>query len=181
LVVENLNNFSVTASGGGTITLGGNSELHATGTGSAQTVFNWTPGSSLSCITCANTLAQPAETTTYTVVGTDTNGCSASDTVSVIVIEDYTIFTPNAFTPNGDGNNDYFQIFGNLAGINYIDIKIFDRWGEKVFESEEPTFKWDGTYKGVLQAPQVFAYEMKIVFNDGHSDLLKKGSITLIR
>ena len=181
VIIDNLNNFSVSATGAATITLGGNTELHVTGTGSAQTAFSWTPGGSLSCVTCASNLAQPAETTTYTVVGTDTNGCSASDTVSVIVIEDYTIFTPNAFTPNGDGNNDYFQIFGNLAGIHSIAIKIFDRWGEKVFESEEPTFKWDGTYKGVLQAPQVFAYEMKIVFQDGHSDLLKKGSITLVR
>ena len=179
--IENMNQFNVSASGGGTITLGQTSELHAGSSGSAQTIYNWTPAGSLSCNSCSNTLSQPAETTTYTVVGTDTNGCVASDTVSVIVIEDYTVFTPNAFTPNGDGNNDYFQIFGNLAGIHSIEIKIFDRWGEKVFESEDPGFKWDGTYKGVLQSPQVFAYEMKIVFQDGHSDLLKKGSITLVR
>ena len=179
--IENLNNFSVNAIGGGTIKLGSSIEISATGTGSNQTIFNWSPGSTLSCTTCANSMAQPAETTLYTVVGIDTNGCVASDTVSVYVNEDHTVFVPNAFSPNGDGNNDYFQMFGNLAGIHSLEIKIFNRWGEKVFESENPDFKWDGTYKGVLQNPCVFVYEMKIVFQDGHSDGLRKGSITLVR
>ena len=179
--IDNLNTFSVNALGGGTIKLGSSIEVSATSTGSNQTVFNWSPGSTLSCTTCANSMAQPAETTLYTVVGVDTNGCVASDTVSVYVNEDYTVFVPNAFSPNGDGNNDYFQMFGNLAGIHSIEIKIFNRWGEKVFESENPDFKWDGTYKGVLQNPCVFVYEMKIVFQDGHSDELRKGSITLVR
>ena len=169
------------ASGGGTIVLGAAVELNATSDGSNQTVYNWTPGSTLSCTACPNTMAQPVETTIYTVVGTDTNGCMASDTVSVSVIQDHDIWVPNAFTPNGDGNNDVFQIYGNKAGIHSIEVKIFDRWGEKVFESENPDFEWDGTYKGVLQNINVFVYEMKIVFNDGHVNALKKGSITLIR
>ena len=179
--IENLNSFNVHASGGGTIVLGGSVELNATGDGSNQTVYSWSPGASLSCIICPNSMAQPVETTIYTVVGTDTNGCVASDTVSVQVIEDHTIWVPNAFTPNGDGNNDVFKVYGNKAGIHSIEVKIFDRWGEKVFESENPDFEWDGTYKGVIQNINVFVYEMKVVFNDGHVNVLRKGSVTLIR
>ena len=94
---------------------------------------------------------------------------------------DYAVFIPNAFTPNGDGKNDYFQIYGNLAGVEYVEAMIFNRWGEKVFESHDYNFQWDGTYKGVLQDPQVFVYQIKFAFLDGHVEPLKTGSITLLR
>ncbi len=93
-------------------------------------------------------IPQPGQSTLYTVVATDTNGCIAQDTVSVDVIADHTTFTPNAFSPNGDGNNDFWQLYGNLAGIRTFQLLIFDRWGEKVFDADVPDFKWDGTYKG---------------------------------
>jgi gliding motility-associated-like protein len=179
--IENLNTFFVTASGGGTVTLGQTTELHATSTGSALTTYSWTPTHSLSCAECANTVALPGQFTIYTVVGTDTNGCVAQDTVSVDVIEDHTVFAPNAFSPNDDGNNDYFQLFGNLPGLKNLSIMIFDRWGEKIFESDDINFKWDGTYKGEKVQPNVYVYVLKLVFLDGHSDNTKKGSITIVR
>ncbi|MDB5282671.1 MAG: large protein, partial [Bacteroidota bacterium] len=91
------------------------------------------------------------------------------------------IFVPNAFSPNGDGNNDYFQMFGNTAGIHSMNIMIFDRWGEKVFESDETDFKWDGVYKGAKMQPAVFVYVMKVTFIDGRDSRLMKGSLTLVR
>ncbi len=179
--ITNLNTFNVTASGGGTITLGETSELHVTGTGSPQTTYSWTPVFGMNCTTCNDVIVQPGQTTLYTVVGIDTNGCEAQDTVTVNVIEDHTIFAPNAFTPNGDGNNDYFELFGNKAGIKKFNIMIFDRWGEKVFESEETDFKWDGVYKGQLLPPSVCVYVMKAVFLDGHNEKIYKGSLTIVR
>ncbi len=180
-IISNMNSFTVHASGGGTITLGQTIELHATTTGSAQTVFNWTPTYNLDCPTCADITVQPGQSTTYTVVGKDVNGCVAQDTVSVNVIADHTIFTPNAFTPNGDGNNDFFQMFGNLDGIRKFSIMVFDRWGEKVYDSEQVDFKWDGTYKGELLPPSVCVYVMKAVFLDGYNEKVFKGSITILR
>ncbi len=179
--IVNLNTFTVTASGGGTVTLGESVELHATSTGSNQTTYTWTPATGLSCVECANTVSRPGQYTLYTVIGIDSNGCKAEDTVSVDVIQDHTFFTPNAFTPNGDGNNDFFQLYGNLAGIAKIDVMIFDRWGEKVFEAEEPTFQWDGIYRGQPLPPGVYVYSIKITHLDGKSGPIHKGSITLMR
>ncbi len=179
--VVNLNSFDVTASGGGTVTLGETAELHVTSSGSDGVVYSWTPVFGTDCNTCTDVTVQPGQTTLYTVVGTDTNGCQAQDTVSVNVIDDHTIFPPNAFSPNGDGNNDVFQLFGNLAGIKKFNIMIFDRWGEKVFEANEATFSWDGTYKNEKLPPSVCVYVMKAVFLDGYNEKIYKGSITILR
>ncbi len=179
--VTNLGTFSINATGGGTITLGQTADLHVTTTGSAQTVFNWTPTFGMDCSTCTDVTVQPGHSTLYTVIGIDTNGCEAIDTVSVTVIEDHTVYTPNAFSPNGDGNNDVLQLYGNLAGIKKFNIMIFDRWGEKVFEANEPTFTWNGIYKGELLEPTVCVYVMRAVFLDGHNEKVFKGSITILR
>jgi gliding motility-associated-like protein len=135
----------------------------------------------MDCATCPDVNVQPGQSTTYKVVAIDVNGCEAEDTVSVEVIDDYTLWTPNAFTPNGDGNNDFFQAFGNLAGISKFEVLIFDRWGEKVFESNDTGFQWDGIYKGELMQPGVYVFIIKSTFLDGHREKLKKGSVTLVR
>lgn len=181
LEIENTHQFSVDATGGGTVTLGQTVQLQAVSTGSLQVSYQWIPATGVVCAGCANTAALPVTYTVYTVLASDTNGCTAQDTVSADVIEDYTVFTPNAFTPNGDGNNDYFQFYGNAAGLKYINIMIFDRWGEKLYEADEPTFKWDGMYKGELVPPGVYVYVMKLVFINGHADEIHKGSLTVIR
>lgn len=88
------------------------------------------------------------------------------------------VFIPNTFTPNGDGNNDLFLIYGQ--DIKTVDLKIFNRWGELVFESNNQFVGWDGTYKGVLQNPAVFTYYATITFlNDKKAE--RKGSVTLLR
>jgi gliding motility-associated-like protein len=180
-MIVNLNQFTVDASGGGIVTLGQPVSLNAISNGSPFVTYSWSPSQTIECSRCANTVALPTTYTTYTVLATDTNGCTAQDTVSAKVIDDYTVFTPNAFTPNADGNNDYFRFYGNTAGLKYINIMIFDRWGEKVFEADDPHFKWDGIYKGEPVPPGVYVYVMKLVFLNGHADKIHKGSITVIR
>lgn len=179
--VINLNQFSVDATGSTTLTLGETANLNAVSTGSNQTAYNWTPTFGLTCANCPFITVQPGQTTTYTVVAVDTNGCTAQDTVTVEVIADHTVFTPNAFTPNGDGNNDVFQLFGNKAGIKYLNIMIFNRWGEKIFEGTDAEFSWDGTYKGETVEPDVYVYVMKIVHLDGKTQKVFKGSLTVLR
>jgi gliding motility-associated-like protein len=99
-------------------------------------------------------------------------------TVSVVVC-DQSIYIPNAFTPNGDNINDLFQIFSALP-LKYFDLKVFDRWGEKVYESEDETTGWDGSYKGAKEPSGIYTYEATIVSINGES-ANKKGSLTLIR
>ncbi|MBL0308417.1 MAG: gliding motility-associated C-terminal domain-containing protein [Bacteroidetes bacterium] len=180
-VISNSDAFHVNASGGGTIKLGESTELSAVATGSNQTTFSWTPTQTLECASCNHSVARPLENTLFTVVAIDTNGCMAQDTVSVIVIDDYNLFAPNVFTPNGDGNNDVFQLFGNLESIHTISVTIFDRWGEKVFESENPHFQWDGIYKGEFLQPGIYPYLLKVVRVNGRSESLQRGSITLLK
>jgi gliding motility-associated-like protein len=99
----------------------------------------------------------------------------------VNVIPNYDVFIPNAFTPNGDGENDYWQIFGNLSAFKQVEIALFNRIGEKVFESKDAYFKWDGTYKGEKVPPGVYVYYAKFVWLNNHSDNKYTGSVTIIR
>ena len=174
--------LSVEAGADDTINLGGTATLIAVPTPAANDIsYYWEPDYRLSCNTCQVTLAAPLQTITYIVNVKDTNGCQASDSVTVHVIPNYDLYVPSAFTPNGDGINDYFEIFGNKSAWNFVDIKIFDRWGEKVFESNDLYFQWDGTYRGQIQQPDVFVYILTVGYIDGHSTGVLKGSITLIR
>jgi gliding motility-associated-like protein len=97
------------------------------------------------------------------------------------VIPDYQIYVPNAFTPNGDGFNDIFEIYGKKNLWKEMSMIIYNRWGEKVFDTNDSQFGWDGTFHGVLQNPQVYVYELRITFINGYAMPLQKGSITLIR
>ena len=87
------------------------------------------------------------------------------------------IFVPNAFTPNNDGKNDIVKVFGNY--INNIDFRIFNQWGQLIFQTTDPTQGWDGKHKGKLQPVGVYAYILKVVRQDG-TVVNKKGSINLI-
>ena len=176
-------NFTISASPSVTINLGQNTELSYAIDGNAGNIVShvWSPAATLTCSDCINPLAAPNTTTQYQIRVENEAGCVATDNVIVNVVPDYNIYIPNAFTPNGDGNNDYFQIYGNLKGVEYIEAMIFNRWGEKVFESHDYNFKWDGSFKGVTQDPQVFVYQIKFAFIDGHVEPLKSGSLTLIR
>jgi gliding motility-associated-like protein len=115
------------------------------------------------------------------IVG-DTAGCidtSAQQCIN-IYISPVPFYMPNAFTPNGDGVNDLIEVYGNQNEFIYLSIKIYDRWGEKVFESTDAGFKWDGTYRGTPLPPGVYVYLLNITFRNGQS-VTNKGSITLIR
>jgi gliding motility-associated-like protein len=158
-----------------TITNGGNVQLIGTGGGT----YLWTPAMGLSCVICSNPIASPEETTTYILEVTDTNGCKNSDTVTVFVdIECGEVFVANVFSPNNDGRNDVQCVQGKC--IQTMVFSIYDRWGEKVFESEDMNQCWDGNYKGKALNTAVFVYYLKAIMKDG-TELIKKGNITLIR
>lgn len=92
------------------------------------------------------------------------------------VIPPLSIFIPDAFTPNGDGINDYFCVKGE--GIQNFTLRIFNRWGEEVFESYNPKQQWDGTYQGKPAASGTYVYHFLAA---GKGSKIKTGSVTLIR
>ncbi len=107
------------------------------------------------------------------------NGCA--DTVTYgpfTLIADGDIFIPNTFTPNGDHYNDVFKIYG--TGITAEHLWIYDRWGEKLFESAELFSEWDGKYLGVDLNIGVYVYQLEVTRYDGTIEF-KKGDVTLLR
>lgn len=157
------------------IAIGNQTILTATG---GTGTYSWSPTTGLGSPNSASTTASPTVTTTYTVNFTDANGCTDSDTVTVQVIEAYELFIPTAFSPNGDGTNDMLFVYG--AGIKKMEFVVFDRFGEKVFESTSVNDGWDGTLRGKPMNTGIYSYYCSIEYFDGNTEKLK-GDITLVR
>lgn len=103
----------------------------------------------------------------YTVIQIVTNSNGCSDTAEIVVNVNFesTFFAPNAFTPNGNGNNDMFSIYA--IGLTNFNLIIFDRWGEKVFESNDIAKGWDGMYKGNLVPQGVYVWKADYTLKKG--------------
>jgi len=156
-------------------------------TASGTYFYTWNTGSTSDTI-----FVKPTISTVYAVSGEDLNGCINSTTVQIIIKPDSIctrkeincyegdLSLPNAFSPNGDGHNDAFCLQGWDLCIDYFTILIFDRWGEKVFESTNPSFCWDGTFNGKVLETDVIVYTLTASFANG-SRVDKKGNITLLR
>lgn len=155
--------------------------------------YLWGPNLALTCPTCDSTIASPPVTTTYCVAVTDL-GCVDSACVKVNIEipcpSNRNLGLPNAFTPNNDGVNDKFCLDGWGDCIAKFEILIFDRWGEKVYESADPDFCWDGIYKGKPLDPAVFVYYIKATYKvagdlptsaETTFDVNKTGNISLVR
>jgi gliding motility-associated-like protein len=121
--------------------------------------YQWLSNPAILCDTCQNTLAILTTTNKYSVVATDSNGCTATATISIEIKDATAIYLPNTITPNGDGNNDYFAVFGGVNVKTVKLLRIFDRYGELVYEKHDfapNTPTWDGTwarYATVYVAP----------------------------
>lgn len=142
--------------------------------------YQWSPSDGLSCDDCANpTFSSYQKDNEYHLTITYNNGCEATGSITIGVMGEGALYLVNAFSPNGDGNNDVFEVYGK--GIKSSKIKVFNRWGEKVYDSmSNPFARWDGTYKGVLQPPMIYTYEVEVEFLNGKT-VRKLGSLTLIR
>ena len=167
----------VTAERDTTIDLGGAAELIANDTIDDLSYW-WTPDYYVDCPTCPVTYASPQFDTVYTITVTDTNGCQATDMVSVKVNFIEGIGVPTAFSPNGDGNNDVLYVKG--VGITKMNFKVYNKYGEKVFETQEQRIGWDGTYLGRNENPGVFVWVLEYSFVNG-SGGIQKGNTTLVR
>jgi gliding motility-associated-like protein len=164
-----------------TLPLGGSESVLVTTQNTTNPTYNWTPSLGLSCVDCPNPVVSPYTPGQYMLVVSVENGpatCYDTAYLSVFILSHHTAFFPNAFSPNGDGNNDQFLIYGE--DIKTVSLKIFNRWGEKVYETTNPMAGWDGTYKGMMQNVGVFTYEAVVTFLDD-TQQTKNGTVTLLR
>jgi gliding motility-associated-like protein len=106
--------------------------------------------------------------------------CDITDSTFATVEDSQSFTLPNAFTPNGDGQNDSFCLKGWKHCNESFSVMIFNRWGEKVFESEDPDFCWDGTLRGKPLSNDVYVYHIAAIYQ-GTTVIQKKGNITIIR
>ncbi len=169
-----------------TLTLGQSTLLNATvlplGT---PVTYAWAPAEPLSCADCPTPEAIPLRSTTFTLTVWDENGCPATDQVTVFIRPDRPIYFPNAFSPNDDGFNDHWTAYAGPAVSVIEELKIYDRWGELVFEARQippndPTLGWDGTFRGQQLQPAVFAWTARVRFIDGVI-LYYSGDLVLLR
>ncbi len=148
----------------------------------------WAPDVALTCldIDCSEVSVMPLEAQLYSINVVDVNGCSGSDEILVDVDKNRNVYIPNIFTPDGDGFNDIFTVFTG-TGVEVIrSMRVFDRWGEQVFEAMDiipagdfSTIGWDGRFNGKIMNPGVFVYLIEVEFTDGVL-LLYRGDVTIM-
>ncbi len=157
------------------IKVGDSVMLDATGGG---VTYSWSPSTDLSCANCSNPVAKPLNTTVYCVTA-DSGSCQNRECVTITTEQPCgSIFVPNAFSPNGDNVDDIEYVYGGC--IQALEFKIYDRWGNMVFETTDPSKGWDGTYNGKPVSSGAYDYSLVALQLNGKATD-QKGSITLIR
>lgn len=163
-----------------TIGAGEVTSLFATG----GVTYTWFPTEGLSRADIADPTASPRVTTAYEVTVANELGCSRVDTVTVSV--DNRVFIPNLFSPNGDGQNEVFKVYG--AGIERLELQVFDRPGNRLFYSTNVTeimeTGWDGTLRGVPLPSGSYRWMIRGQFYDGKAVTFEGrqvGKVSLVR
>jgi gliding motility-associated-like protein len=140
----------------------------------------WSPADSLSCTACPFPFIQPTVSKQFTVTTTDAKGCYNHSIVTIKILEQYSVDVPTAFSPNGDGTNDVIYVDG--WGIKQLlEFKIYNRWGELLFESNDLKVGWDGKYKGEIQNVETYAYTVVAAMYSNTPPITKKGFIKIIK
>lgn len=146
--------------------------------------FSWNPTASLDDPSSLNPIASPTETTTYGITYISDNGCRTTDTMRIYVVEEdeldcKELLLPTAFTPNNDGLNDRYGI-SNLFLVDEVkSFQIFDRWGNKMWEGNDKTATWDGSFDGTKVNPGVYLY--KISYTCSGEEHFAINNFTIIR
>jgi len=154
-----------------TITQGQSVTLSASGGGT----YLWNNGVTGTVITVS-----PIITTIYCVLVTDANNCTDSACATVAMACTGELYVPDVFSPNADGYNDVLYLRIQTGCLQSMIFQIYDRWGNRVFESTDQNDGWDGKYKGKDLSSAVFIYSVQAALADGTA-LNKKGNISLIR
>ncbi len=148
---------------------------------SGFTTYTWSPSFGLNNPVIKNPIAvlNNLGTTSYIVTARTVDGCEDKDDIKITVFAKADLYVPTAFTPNGDGLNDFAVVIPvGIRELKYF--SIFNRWGELVFSTKNPSIGWNGTYKGKEQDGNVFVWSAEGIDYNGNT-IRKKGTVTLIR
>ncbi len=140
--------------------------------------FTWFPYAGLSNPFISDPTATPDISTLYLVTAVTEQGCKTVDSINVFVSEESLLAVPNAFSPGTGVNSEFKIILRGIATLNYF--RIFNRWGNVVFETKNIAEGWDGSYKGVPQPFGVYVYDIQAVTSTGKV-INKSGNVTIIR
>jgi gliding motility-associated-like protein len=149
-------------------------QLHAAG----GDLYTWSPSTGLDNPFIQDPVATLTNDITYVLIASSALGCATADTLHLKVVKGPEIYVPSAFTPNGDGRNDRFKIIP--VGITELSFTIVNRWGQIVYSSKNAGNGWDGTFKGVSQAPGTYVWTVQAKTID-NLVLNKQGTLVLIR
>lgn len=178
--VVNVISFDMELTANPATVLSGNPVTLTASSNTLYTVNAWLPENIFSNQSATTqTIVATGTAHTLSVVGISEDGCR--DTAKIVLnvsTNESDVFIPNAFTPNNDGKNDVFKVYG--SSIKEVDIKIYNQWGNFVFETKDNILGWNGTQNGKHQPVGTYMYIIKIRLNNEDS-FIKKGSFTLIR
>ena len=149
-------------------------------------VLTWSNCDSDTCQVATQDI-QPLETSQYAITLVDGNGCTATDMITILVEKKRDVFIPNVFTPNGDGQNDFFLPFAGQEVSKIHEFRIFSRWGAEIYQKLDFDPRttpqedgWDGRFNAQAMNPQVFVYYVDVEFIDGRREVLR-GDVALRR
>lgn len=178
--------LSVTLGEDFTIPLGETVELNALSNNNSNLTYIWSPGDTSGVNNTPSIRVMPFESTLYSVQIVDSvSFCKASDQIFITISKERKVFIPNAITPNDDGANDKFLIFGGLGIQQVKNFRVFTRAGSLVFEQQnfqpnDPNYGWGGDFNGQPLNSGVYVYFAEIEFVDGVTEIFK-GDVTLLR
>jgi FOG: PKD repeat len=158
--------------------------LHTSVGGGAAASYVWAPIERLSCTDCAAPVATPVSPIKYQVIATNEYYCKDSATIQINTFVKTSVVIPNAFSPNGDGKNDYLYVIGGQDIRRVQRLMVFNRYGQKVFEAvntpaNDRQYGWDGTLKGKKAETGAYVYVGAVEFYDGTVQHVK-GTIILV-
>ena len=172
--------FKITLTANPDPVLAGTNTILTTSANFAYNILSWSPSIFFADQTALTQNIIVKDTSkSFTVIGQSAGGCLDTATLFVAVdpnLKDF--FIPNAFSPNGDGTNDVFKVYG--SSVRDVTLRVYNQWGELIFESKNAQNGWDGTWKGRPQTVGVYVYVAQVTFYNNVS-IKRKGTVELIR
>ena len=172
-----LNGSTPTVDAGTEVSIEEGTDFPIDATTSNGDTYSWTPVEGLSCADCEDPIASPEETTTYYLTVTSSDGCSATDSIIITILQNEEIWWPNAisgtsgpdccFGFTGDNLNDYY-------------LRIYNRWGELIFESRDQAELWNGTFRGKDVQTGVYTFVMDYTDIQDEAQVIG-GNITVVK
>ena len=164
-----------------TIIAGQSILLQGSGSGTGPLIWSWQPGDAVNCNDCPETAAQPSKTTDFVLTVRDSiTGCQNRLEQRITVLPCRAVYAPTAFSPNGDGRNDTFQLLFGSCVAEVTQLEVYNRWGGLVFQSRQPNEPWNGTANGEPSNTGLYVYRAVLLLQDG-TQQVRRGGIRLIR